>query len=378
MKRILVTAGGTGGHIRPLIAVVSEIQIEAARVKQKVRIRYVGAANKNYRRILRDNGMEVKIILGSRLRRYFSPSNLFEVPKFFISIFQCLWKLYWFMPDVVFSKGGPGSIAIVLIARFYRIPVVIHETDSVPSLTSRITGRFAKVIAISFESTAGYFEKRKGNLILTGNPVRRNILEVEVSHDKAKAALGFDRKLPLMLVLGGSQGALRINDFILDNLREFLPVTQILHQTGDKHYDQTVKEFSVIEKDLSVELKGRYRAVGHFEKEIGVAFTACDIVLSRAGGVLFEIAAFRKPSILVPLPGAAYNHQLHNALEYEKSGATIVFEEENLLPHLFLDRLQQLFSDPNALVRMSKATESFYLPGAALNLAKIILTTKST
>lgn len=376
MMRVLVTAGGTGGHIYPLIAVVSEIRTEAARENQKVRIRYVGAAKRNYRRILLENGIEVKSVLGSKLRRYFSLANIVDVPKFFISIVQSLWKLYWFMPDVVFSKGGSGSIAVVLVARFYRIPVIIHETDSIPSLTSRITGRFAKVIAISFESAAGYFEKRKGTLILTGNPVRRDILAVEATHDEAKASFGFDRNLPLLLVLGGSQGALRINDFILDNLRDFLPVIQILHQTGEKNYDQAVKEFSVIEKDLQEELKSRYKLVGRFEENIGAAFTACDIVLSRAGGGLFEIAAFRKPSILVPLPGAANNHQLYNALEYEKSGATIVFEEENLLPHLFLDRLKRLFGDPNELVAMSKATESFYLPGAALNLAKIILTIK--
>lgn len=374
--RVLVTAGGTGGHIYPLIAVISELQAEAKREEKKIRIRYVGAAKRNYRRLLRESGIEVKTILGSRLRRYFSLANLVDVPKFFISIVQALWKLYWFMPDVVFSKGGSGSVAVVLIARFYRIPVVIHETDSIPSLTSKITGRFAKVIAISFESSSDYFDKRKGTLILTGNPVRQSILGVEVSHDKAKASLGFDRKLPLMLVLGGSQGALRINDFILDNLRDFLPITQIFHQTGEKNYDQVVKEFSVIDKRLPEELRGRYKAVGRFEKDIGIAFTACDIVLSRAGGGIFEIAAFRKPSILVPLPGAAYSHQLHNALEYEKFGATIVFEEENLLPHLFLDRLKQLFSDPNELVTMSKATELFYRPGAALNLAKIILTIK--
>ena len=374
--RILVTAGGTGGHIYPLIAVASEIKAEAFRINQKVRVRYVGAANRNYRRILEENGIKAKSILGSKFRRYFSFSNFVDVPKFFISIIQSLWILYWFMPDVVFSKGGSGSIAVVLVARFYKIPVVIHETDSVPSLTSRVTGRFAKVIAISFESTGGYFGKRKGTLILTGNPVRRDILTVDITHDKAKASLGFDTNLPLMLGLGGSQGAVRINDFILDNLRDFLPTTQILHQTGDKNYDRVVKEFSLIQNGLQEELKSRYKPVGHFEGDIGVAFTACDIVLSRAGGVLFEIAAFRKPSILVPLPGSANNHQLHNALEYEKSGATIVFEEDNLLPHLFLDRLNRLFNDPNELVAMSKATESFYLPGAAMNLAKIVMTIK--
>jgi len=375
--RVLVTGGGTAGHIYPLIAVATELQIETAKQKRNIKIRYVGAADKEYRGLLRENGMSTKSILGSKFRRYFSVLNLVDTPKLAISFLQSLWKVFWFMPDVVFSTGGSGAVAVVLAARFYRIPVVVHESDSVPSVTSKITGRFARVIAVSFESAAPYFTDRKGRLIFTGEPIRRVLFSESMTQEKAKAFFRFDKKLPLILVLGGSQGAVGLNDFFLDNLDDFLPVTQIFHQTGKKHYNQVFKEFSVLSRELPKALSSRYKAIGYFEKDIRIALTAADIVVSRAGASgIFEIAAFRKPSILVPLPKSANNHQLNNALEYEKTGAAIVFEQDNLLPQLFLARIEKLFSDPQELVKMSRAAEVFYMPGAALNLANIILTIK--
>lgn len=375
--RVLVTAGGTAGHIYPLVAVITELQVEAAKQKKKIKIRYVGAADKEYRKFLSENGVGSKSILGSKFRRYVSFLNIVDTPKFAVSLLQALWRVFWFMPDVVFSTGGSGAVAVVLAARFYRIPVVIHESDSVPSVTSRITGRFARVIAISFESAAPYFTDRKGRLIFTGEPIRRVLFSENMTQEKAKAFFKFDKKLPLLLVLGGSQGAVSINDFFLDNLGDFLPVTQIFHQTGKKNYEQVFNEFLVLSREMPKELSNRYRAIGFFEKDIRIALTAADIVVSRAGASgIFEIAAFRKPSILIPLPRAAGNHQLNNALEYEKTGATIVFEEDNLLPKLFINRIGKLFSDSKELIRMSKAAEVFYMPGAALNLANIILTIK--
>lgn len=378
MMRILVTAGGTGGHMYPLIAVTSELYSKAKEAKIPIRIRYVGAAGKEYRETLKNNSVEVRRILGSKFRRYFSVSNLVDIPKFGISLIQALWHLFWFMPDVVFSKGGSGSIAVVLAARFYRIPVVIHETDSVPSLTGRVTSRFAKVIAVSFESTRKYFADRKGREILTGNPIRKGLVAGAMNHEEAKKALGFNKDLPLMLVMGGSQGAAKINDFIMDNLRELLPVTQIFHQTGRNNYSQVEKEYSVIKEDIPEELRKKYRIVGYLESaEVATALSAADLVISRSGGGIFEIAAFRRPSILIPLPNSAGNHQLLNAIEYEKTGAAVVLEEANLLPHLFLEKLEELYRNPSALTNMSKATKSFHGLDAAGNLARVILSIKS-
>ena len=327
----------------PLMVVISELKMEASRREIPLRIRYVGSAGDRYRSILTEDGIEVRRILGSKLRRYFSLANFIDAPKFLVSIFQALWRLYWFMPDVVFSKGGSGSISVVLAARFYRIPVVIHETDSIPSLTGRITSRFAKVIAVSFKSTSEYFAKGRGEVVLTGNPVRRILLEKPISQDNAKSYFGLNSELPFILILGGSQGAVSINDFVLDNLHKLLEITQILHQVGEKNYSSFIKEYSIIEKELPNELKNRYKAVGNFDENLRIALAAADIIVSRAGGGIFEIAAFRKPSILVPLVGSAGEHQRKNAIEYAKTGAAIVFEQNNLLPNLFIKTLRELF-----------------------------------
>ena len=373
--RILVTGGGTGGHMHPIVSVVSELQAESVRRGTPVRIRYIGSANKKYRELLKDNGVEVRRILGGKFRRYFSFANVIDFPKLALSFIQAFFKLYFFMPDVVFSKGGPGSAPVVLAARFYRIPVVIHESDSIPSVTGKFTARFAKVIAISFESARGYFKSIKGRVILTGNPIRTSLIKDKIDQAKAKAFLEFDNNLPLVLVLGGSQGAALINDFILDNLKDLLSVTQIFHQTGEKNYEDVGREFSVVAKDIPEELVKRYKAVDYFNSDIGLALSASDVVVSRPGAsAIFELAAFEKPAILIPITNSANNHQIHNAVEYGKTGAALVFEEGNLLPHLFLERLVGLFHDPDKLVNMSKATAQFYMPDAALKLARILLT----
>ena len=359
----------------PILSVAIELQTEALKRGIPVKIRYVGAADKKYRDLLSENGVEVRKILGGKFRRYFSWANFVDIPKIAISMVQAIWKLYFFMPDVVFSKGGPGSIPVVLAARFYRTPVVIHESDSIPSVTGRFTGRFAKVIATSFESAGPYFNGMKGRIILTGNPIRTSLLRGKMDQAKAKAFLEFDGEAPLILVLGGSQGAALINDFVLDNLQNLLPITQIFHQTGEKNYETVGNEFAVVAGELPEKLIKRYKAIDYFNADISFAIAAADIVVSRPGAsAIYEIAAFEKPSILIPITNSANNHQLHNAVEYSKTGAALVFEEQNLLPHLFLERLTELFSDPNKLTNMSKATAQFYRPDAALKLAQILFT----
>jgi len=245
-------------------------------------------------------------------------------------------------------------------------------------MTGRFTSRFAKIIATSFESAGKYFADSKGRVILTGNPIRTSLLKEKMTDTKAKAFLEFDPDLPLVVVLGGSQGAELINDFILDNLKEFLAITQILHQTGVKNYDRVASEFAVLEKALPEEFIKKYKAVDYFSNDISIALSACDMVISRAGASgIFEIAAFGRPSILVPITNSANNHQMLNAIEYSKTGAALVFEEENFLPNLLLGRLKELFSDPDKLISMSRATAEFYKPDAALKLAQILLTIKS-
>lgn len=371
--RVLVTGGGSGGHIYPLVSVITELQILAAQEGVNLEIRYLGVVGP-YEGLLLENGVRVQKILSSKLRRYFSLANIIDGPKFIISFLQALWKMLWFMPDIVFTKGGPGALAVVFVARLYRIPVILHESDTVPGVSNLITAKYAEAIVVSFSSTAEYFGGKE--TITVGNPIRRYLFGEPLTQSKAKLFLGFDSNSPLVLILGGSQGAVRINDFVLDNLPGLLQITQVFHQTGRANYNSVVGEGSVVGRDLSEEMKRRYKVIDYLEKDMRIALEAADLVISRAGsGSIFEIAAFGKPSILIPLPNwvAAGGHQEKNAREYSAGGAAVVIEEENLLPNLFLEELKTLLVNPAKLTAMSEAAKQFAKPDAALKLAQIIL-----
>lgn len=369
--RVIVTGGGTGGHIYPLIAVVSELQILSSAMNLDTEIRYLGSFGA-FRDLLLDNDLGVQGIVESKLRRYFSLENLILGPKFIFGFFQALSMLFWFMPDLVFSKGGPGAIAVVLAASFYRIPVIIHESDAIPGTTNLICSRFAKIVAVAFEAVAKYFPGKE--VVAVGNPIRRYLFSDVITPRKAKGFLEFNPDLPLLLVLGGSQGAVRLNEFILDSLLDLLKVTQVFHQTGKKNYSNVLNEANFVLSKVDEEVRKKYRLIDYFEKDIRTALVASDVVISRAGaGSIFEIAAFGKPSILVPLPEAANGHQAANAYDYAAAGATVVIEEPNLLPGLFLEQLKNLLQNQTELVRMSQAATAFSKPDSASNLAKIIL-----
>ncbi|MDD5710956.1 MAG: UDP-N-acetylglucosamine--N-acetylmuramyl-(pentapeptide) pyrophosphoryl-undecaprenol N-acetylglucosamine transferase [Candidatus Colwellbacteria bacterium] len=369
--RVLITGGGTGGHIYPLTAVVVELQTLAAQHAINLDIRYFGAYGA-FRPYLEENDVRVSKIADSKFRRYFSPMNLIDIPKFIWSLLQAFWKIYWYMPNVVFSKGGGGSLPVVLAARFYRIPVLIHESDAIPGLNNRLAAKSASLVATSFEGAAQYFTN--SNIFYTGNPVRKYLLSDDTTQERAKGFFEFNPQEPLILVLGGSQGAAQINDMVLDTLTEILPFAQILHQTGVKNYKNVLAEFRVVSKDLPENLRSRYRAMDYFKKDLRLALRAADLVISRAGaGSIFEMAAFAKPSILIPLPGSANAHQEANAVAYQTTGAAIIMTPDNLLPNLFVENIRNLLESPLRLEKMSQAAINFYKPEAASNLAQVIL-----
>lgn len=369
MLRILLTGGGTGGHIYPLIAVAEELRAVAKEKNLGLELRYFGVPG-SYRDLLEKEGILISKILGAKIRRYFDLRNFLDIPKFFLSFFQLLWKILIFMPDVLFSKGGPGALAAVLVCRFYRIPVFIHESDSVPGITNQISGKYAKKIFISFPSAADYFSKET---ILTGNPVRLSILKDIPDQKTSKTSLGFNPELPLVLFMGGSQGATRINDFVLVNIRDFIKEFQVFLQTGADNFEDVQKEMNLTSKDFTSEEKARYKITPYFE-DIKSVYSAADIIVSRAGsGSIFEIAAFGKPAILVPLPEAAGNHQVKNAYEYAKTGAALVIETDNLTPNVFLNEIKKLFANPEKLKVMSETARAFAKPEAARVIAEEVI-----
>lgn len=386
MLRILFTGGGTGGHIYPILAVAEELRIFAKRRALDIDLRYLGAAGP-YRGLLEKNGINVSGIFPAKLRRYFSLINLIDVLLFFpLSVVQSFWKIFWLMPDVLFSKGGTASFPVVLASKFYRVPIIIHDSDAVPGFSTRLAAKWADRIEISFASAQEYLlrsvksgkeiRELSRKIALVGNPVRRSLASDDFLEQKAaKEILGFKPDLPLIVIIGGSQGAVKINEFMAEMAEELVKKYQILHQTGAKNFNGTKTEINLVLKNRSEEEKSRYKTAPYFEGDFKKVYAAADMIVSRAsGGAIFESAVFGKPSILIPLPSEVVGeHQIANAYEYSKSGAALVIEQENLKPHIFLNELDGLFSQPDKLRAMVEAARKFSKPQAGQIIADRIL-----
>lgn len=366
-----MTGGGTGGHIYPIVAVAQKLKEWAQKNGIDSDLRYYGDPE-SYRSVLEIAGLKVVKITSSKFRRYFSPLNFLDFLKFFLGLAQSLFKIYWFMPDVVFSKGGPGALAAVFASRFYQIPVVIHESDAIPGLTNKISARRSKAVDLAFSAAAARL-KTKAKIQIVGNPVREE-LAVKIPSEQAKLSLGFNPAKPLILFIGGSQGAARINDFVLTNLEGLLLKYQVLHQAGKDKYADYKSQYDFLTKNFSPALLADYKFVDFFEKNWNEAISAADVIVSRAGaGAIFEIAAKEKSSILIPLPNAAADHQRENAYQYSATGAAVIIEEENFLPSIILAQLDKILNNPDVRKKMEAAAKDFYQPNAAEKIATDIL-----
>ena len=364
--KIVFTGGGTAGHIFPIIAIVREMK--KIHPEKDLRLFYIGPKDEYSLTLLSQEGVKIKLIFTGKLRRYFSFKNFLDLIKIPVGIFQALFWLFVLAPDLVFSKGGYGSFPTVFAANILRIPIFLHESDSVPGLASKIESKWALEIFTSFEKSE-YFPKEK--IICVGNPIRKEILEGDI--EEAKKIFKIQGGKPVILILGGSQGAQSINEVISGTLPDILNDFEIVHQTGRKNY-QTVKLQS--EALIRPEFLKKYYHPFPFlnETQLKHILALADLVVSRAGsGALFEIAALGKPAILIPLPSAAQNHQVKNAYQFAKMGGGEVIEEKNLKPHFFLERLRYYFERKDILEEMKNSSLNFARPKAAQIIANYLI-----
>lgn len=375
--KILFTGGGTGGHIFPIIAIVREID---RLKKEEVNFFYIGPKDKISQNLLSKEGIKVKTILAGKLRRYFDlkavSQNIFDIfLKFPIGFFQSFFYIFFLAPDLIFSKGGYGSLPVTLAGFLLRTPIFLHESDITPGLANRVSAKFSSEIFISFTvKETEHFPVNK--IISVGNPIRRELLTG--SREMAKKNFNLTGEKPIILVFGGSQGAQRLNNLILQILPEILTEFELLHQAGTRNF-KDVENSANLRLTNYEELK-KYEHLFPFleEEDLKHAYSACDLLISRAGsGSIFEISAVGKPSILIPLLESAQDHQIKNAYAYAKNGACIVIEEANLTPPLFfLEKLKYLMSQTKELEKMQRAAKEFSRPEAAIVIAKYILAIK--
>ncbi len=374
--RIALTGGGTGGHLFPILAVVGEIKnlinnnVFQIPFGEGTRIEFMFIGPKTIgEEVLAKEKISHKIIMAGKLRRYASLQNIFDIFKIPLGLIQSLWHLFFFMPNVVFSKGGYGSVPVVLAAWIFRIPIIIHESDSIPGLANKFCAALSRRVAISFDEAAKYFPKQKTALI--GNPVRMSLFGG--SKEQAKQVFGLSGAKSIILILGGSQGAEAINDLIFTSLLLLVKRCEIIHQCGSTNFE-TIKQM------MGSQAPSDYHLFPFLDdNQMRQAMAAADLVVARAGaGTITEIAALGKPSILIPLPNAAANHQLKNAIEFANFGGTIIMEEMNLTPHLFQNEIFSLLDNPDLLKKMGENAKKFSHPDAAQRLAQEILNLAKT
>jgi len=368
--KILFTGGGTGGHFYPIIAITQAIRDEARSRKILMPQMYYMAPTKYNARLLFDNELQYIYIPAGKIRRYFSVLNIIDLFKTLYGCISAVGKLYSLYPDVVVGKGGYGSFPAIFAARILRIPVVIHESDSMPGRVNVWASKFAKKIAISYEEAATHFKAKEGVVAYTGNPIRSDIMQPLTNG--ANEFLRLEDKTPTIVVLGGSQGSQNINDVIVEALPELLNRYQIVHQVGRANIKEITDTTKVVLKDHPYSY--RYHPFDYLnELALRMSAGVASVIISRAGSTIFEIAAWGKPSIIIPLPNSISHDQTANAYAYTKTGAASLIEENNLSTHILIEEIDRICNSPAISATMSKRASAFSRLDSAKVIAQAIL-----
>ena len=328
---------------------------------------YFGPKNDRVKTIFSAEGAKIKNIPSGKFRRYFSIKNIFDIFLIPLGTIKALFILFFLAPDVIFSKGGHGSFTTVFAGRLLQIPIFLHESDTILGLSARIQSRWAVEVFTSFRDTEKVKEDKE---VCVGNPIRPILLNG--NKKEATKLFKLEGKKPILLVLGGSLGARSINNVILEGLQNLLINFEVIHQTGRMSFKQTSKEAAVLARK---DLKNRYHVEAFLnENQLSHALAVADFIISRAGGgAIFEIASAGKPSLLIPLPKSAQDHQLKNAYRYQEYGACEVIESANLKPHFLFEKIKYLFAHPKILEQMRSRAIDFSRPKAAKIIANYLL-----
>ena len=374
LKRILLVGGGSGGHVFPLMAIAESLQKLTTQQGRPLELILLGEGQ-FFEEAAKSSGLKYKKFITGKIRRYFSFANFVDLPKMFIGLIQSFWYLFWLMPDAVFTKGGYASFLPALVAKFFFIPLYVHDSDAIPGWTNRLIGRWAKKVFISFETARQYFPA--GKTELTGNPIRQEILSVVAGADRNQALQFFKLtdQIPTVLILGGSQGAKKINDLIIQSILPLVSKFQVIHQSGESNYSLVQKSIEQLTEEVGIQyaeqIKNHYRLYPFFDsRSLSVAYTAADLVVTRSGAnLLSEIAVLGKPAVVIPIKKSSSNHQYYNAIEFAKYGG-IVIEEDNLVPSIFVDQLDRAYQNR---VEISARIKDFASLSASEQITKIIL-----
>ncbi|HJC82891.1 MAG TPA: undecaprenyldiphospho-muramoylpentapeptide beta-N-acetylglucosaminyltransferase [Candidatus Anaerostipes avicola] len=324
MKRIVLTGGGTAGHVTPNMALVPKL------IDEGYDIAYIGSYEGMERKLIDDIGVPYYGISSGKLRRYFDLKNFtdpFRVIKGYFEAKKILKKLH---PNVVFSKGGFVTVPVVIAAKKLHIPVIIHESDMTPGLANKLSIPSASKVCCNFPETIEHLPK--GKAVLTGSPIRQELFQGR--KETGLKLCGFQADKPVLLIIGGSLGSVAINNAIRNNLDELLKTYQIIHLCGRGNLDQ------------SLDTRKGYRQFEYVKDDLKHYFACADVVVSRAGAnAICELLALRKPNVLIPLGlNASRGDQILNAKSFEKQGYSYVLQEEDVTSETLLNAVNTVYS----------------------------------
>ena len=337
MAKILLTGGGTAGHVTANLALLGEL-------REKHTIYYMGSKDGIEKELAEKAGLPYFGISTGKLRRYFSLRNLTDPFRVIGGFFQARKQIKAWNIDLVFSKGGFVAVPVIFAAASLGIPIICHESDFTPGLANKLTIPFTKKICCNFQETVSLLPK--GKAVCTGAPIREELLQG--SREEGLKLCGFSGEKPVLMVIGGSLGSVAINTAVRENLSKLGENYDIIHICGKKNEDKSLSDLAY------------YRQFPYVNEELADLYQAADFVISRAGAnVIYEILALKKPNILIPLPKkASRGDQLLNAESFSSQGFSVVLPQEELEenPAVLPDCLEKLHENKEKYIKAMEAS----------------------
>ena len=337
MKHIVLTGGGTAGHVTPNIALIPKLQ------EKGFQISYIGSYNGIEKSLIQELGIPYYGISSGKLRRYFDIKNFSDPFRVLKGYSQAKKLMKQLKPDVVFSKGGFVTVPVVLAAKKRKIPAIIHESDMTPGLANKLCLSSATKICCNFPETVSTLPADKA--VLTGTPIRQELLHGD--KEAARNFCGFSSDKPVLLVIGGSLGAASVNENVRKILPELLKEFQVIHLCGKG------------KTDSSLEHTAGYVQYEYIKEELPDLFALADIVISRAGAnAICELNALAKPNLLIPLSAnASRGDQILNARSFERQGYSMVLEEEEITESVLMDSIRKLYENRNSYIEAIQSSK---------------------
>ncbi|CAI3569476.1 undecaprenyldiphospho-muramoylpentapeptide beta-N-acetylglucosaminyltransferase [Clostridium neonatale] len=348
--KIIMTGGGTAGHVTPNLALVPKLK------EKNFEIKYIGSLDGIEKNIIEENNIPYYGISSGKLRRYFDFKNFTDPFKVLKGVFDATRILAKEKPDIVFSKGGFVAVPVVIAAHLKKIPIVAHESDMTPGLANKLSAPFCDKLCVTFRESLKYIKDNKG--ILTGSPIREEILKGDKI--KGKKICGLKDEREILFIMGGSTGSKVINDLIRNNIDSLLKDYNIIHICGKGNLDSNLAN------------KIGYKQFEYVNEELPHLMACADYIISRAGAnSIFEFLTLKKPTLLIPLSKkASRGDQILNAKSFTKEGYSLMIEEEELNTESFINKIKELKHEKNNLIRNM---ENSQMKSGVENIVKILL-----